>query len=296
MSVKSNVIFFFLSFIYLFFLSSALVYAGNPPDASNSSLTATEVPADGATQSTITVVLEDSSGTPLAGDTVQLSNSTDSTLAFATSSATLDSSGSAIFTATSTTAGTDSIDVTDTTTNTLLSALGQIIFDPLPTATPAPTSVPSSAPSTSPAPTSTSCTNTPPATAPTLYQINSVSGSATLYFAPPSSGFDGFTISYGLDSNADSYNVSFSQGPTSGAIMYTVNDLTPDTTYYFEVRANNGCAPGPWSSILSSNSSGGTTDTSGTSTPVTGSSDMLYLGLTSLIMSAVGFGVFAKFN
>src|SRR5215469_13830041 len=76
------------------------------------------------------------------------------------------------------------------------------------------------------------CTNTVPTSAPNLYQVtSSASSSATLYFAPPSSGFTGFTISYGLDNTASAYNVSFSQGPTSGAVTYTVNALTPNTTY-----------------------------------------------------------------
>jgi Bacterial Ig-like domain (group 1) len=143
---------FLISFISLAFFSSSFVYAGNPPDQSMSSFIATEVPADGTTQSTIIITLKDSLGNPLSGDTIDIANSTDSTLVLSSSSATLDATGSATFTATSTTAGTDSVDVTDTSTSTTLSALGNIIFDPVtsptvsPTDTPFPTPAPTSVP------------------------------------------------------------------------------------------------------------------------------------------------------
>ncbi|MGI0059049.1 MAG: hypothetical protein ACREBJ_04705 [Nitrosotalea sp.] len=44
--------------------------------------------------------------------------------------------------------------------------------------------------------------------------------------------------------------MSFKQGTSSAAITYTVNALTLNQTYYFRVRANNGCAPGNWSRVL----------------------------------------------
>jgi hypothetical protein len=262
-----------LSFITLIFsisLSVPLAYAANPPDAAHSSLTATEVAADGSTTSTVTVTLQDSSGTPLAGDTVQLANTTDSSLKISPSSATLDASGSATFTATSTTAGTDAIDVTDTTTSTTLSALGHIIFDPTPIS-----SVPASCSSTTP-------------DAPNLYQVVAVKDTATIYIAPPSSTFDGFTISYGLDSNADTYNATFSQGSTGSAVKYTINSLTPNTKYYFKVRTNNGCANSAWSNVMSSSNN--------TTPPTTGPTNVLYFGLAAALISICGFGVFLKYK
>jgi len=265
--IKINKFLALVSIIIFGLFSSSIVYAGNPPDASHSSLTATEVPADG-TQSTITVTLADSSGTPLAGDTVKLSNTSDKTIVFSPANATLDASGSATFSAASSAPGTDPIDVIDTTTNTTLTALGQVIFDP--SATPA----------------SPQCSSVAPTDAPNLYQVVAVKDTATLYFAPPTSSFDGITISYGLDSNADTYNTTFSQGNTGAAIKNTVGSLTPNTKYYFKVRANNGCATGPWSTVLS---------TSGNSTPpVTGPAELFYFGLAALILSFGGFGVYLK--
>jgi hypothetical protein len=272
MSIKLYRIFFVISLIFLLTFSVPFAYAASPPDAAHSSLTADEVPADGTTTSNIIVTLQDSSGNPLEGDTVQLSNSSDSSIKFSPSSATLDASGSATFTAVSNNPGTDPINVTDTTTSTTLTALGQVVFDVPPT----------------PASPSTTCSAVAPVEAPNLYQVVAVNNSATVYFSPPSSSYDGFTISYGKDSNADAYNATLSEGTTTGAIKYTVNSLTPDTKYYFKVRANNGCANGPWSSVLSS---------SGNSTPpTTGPSNIMYFGLAAALMSFGGFGVFLKFK
>jgi Bacterial Ig-like domain (group 1) len=156
MPKKINTAALLFAFLVMVLFSTTVAFAGNPPDQANSSFTATEVPADGTTQSTIIVILKDSLGDPLEGDTIQIANSTDSTIVFASDSATLDATGSATFTATSTTAGTDPIDVTDTSTSTTLSALGNVIFDPAtspseaPSDTPEPTSIPSATPTSSP--------------------------------------------------------------------------------------------------------------------------------------------------
>jgi len=254
-----------LSVIFLS-LSPTTAYAGNPPDAAHSSLSATEVPAGGS-QSTVTVTLQDSSGTPLAGDVVKLSDTADSTIVFSPATATLDASGSATFSAASSQAGTDSIDVIDTTTNTTLNALGHIIFDAAPT------------------PASPQCSSTAPTSAPNIYQVVAANSTATIYLSPPSSSFDGFTVSYGLDANADTYNATFSQGNTGAAVKYTINSLTPNTKYYFKVRANNGCATGPWSNVMSS--------TGQSSLPITGSMDFVYLGLGALLLIFGGLRIYA---
>ena len=73
MGIKINTSLALVSIILLSLFSTSISYAGNSPNAAHSSFTATEVPANG-TQSTITITLRDSSGTPIAGDTVKLSN------------------------------------------------------------------------------------------------------------------------------------------------------------------------------------------------------------------------------
>lgn len=100
------------------------------------------------------------------------------------------------------------------------------------------------------------CTNSAPDYAPNLYSVSMSSSSATLYFVQPPTVFDGYIISYGLTQSADAYSVKFNMGSTTGAIKYTVNDLFPKTNYFFKVRANNGCATGPWSTTISTNIAG----------------------------------------
>lgn len=100
------------------------------------------------------------------------------------------------------------------------------------------------------------CTDAVPTDAPNLYQVNASSSSATLYFAQPASQFDAYSISYGLTQSADAYSVTFNMGRLDGAVKYTVNDIFPKTNYFFKVRANNGCASGPWSNTLGTNIKG----------------------------------------
>ena len=159
-----------------------------------------------------------------------------------------------------------------------------------------------------PTPTPGPCTDTAPTDAPNLYQITPASDSATLYFAPPGTTYTGFIISYGLDSNADTYNATMSQGASSGAITYTVNALTPNSKYFFKVQAINNCATGPWSTVLntttgsggsSSTSSGGSSGSSsntGPQPPVTGSMDAVYLAIAAGLMIFGGLRFYTKFK
>jgi hypothetical protein len=240
---------FFIILLTSFFLFFPKSVFANAPDAGHSSLTSTEVAADGSATSTVTVTLQDSSATPLVGDTVTLSLPTDGTAVVNPSSNVLDAGGQATFTVTSTTPGTDSVSVMDTTQVATLSALGTIIFDPVPTS-----SNTSAVQQTGGG--SSTCADQAPADAPGLFQVDRNQNSATLYFAQPTSQFDGYTISYGLNSSANDYSVSFSEGVLDGAVKYTISDLNVDTTYYFKVRATKGCAAGPWSTVLLVSQSG----------------------------------------
>jgi hypothetical protein len=97
------------------------------------------------------------------------------------------------------------------------------------------------------------CTDTAPSDAPNLYSVSMASSSATLYWVQPESQFDGYVISYGLTPGADAYTTTFEMGRSDGAVNYTVNELFPQTNYFFKVLATNGCAPGPWSNTVSTN-------------------------------------------
>jgi len=92
------------------------------------------------------------------------------------------------------------------------------------------------------------CDDNPPAGIPDLFQTNVSDTRATVYFTPT-----------GPDSQ---YFVSFSTLPLAeehGALVrlgregvqnFTVNYLIPGKVWYFKVRAQNGCMPGKWSSIM----------------------------------------------
>jgi len=265
-----STVFIILGFIVGGILLTQPVFAGNPPDAANSSLVGNNVPADGTTQSTITITLHDSSDVPLSGDTVSLSAPGDSTAVFSPASTTLDASGIATFSATSTQVGTDAITVTDTTTSTTLTALGNVTFDPVPTTASIATGPPA-------------CNDTTPAAAPSLYQVVAHETSADLYIAPPNTVYDGFTISYGLSAEAIDYSLHVNQGAVGSAIKYTINDLTKNTVYFFKVRATNGCASGPWSGVVSSQNSSNLK-----TLPATGPGSLMLIGVFGSLVTIVG--------
>ncbi len=237
-----------------------IAFAGNPPDAAHSSLTATQVTANGTSDSFITVTLQDSGSTPLAGDTVSITSPSDGSAVISPAQATLDGSGQATFTMTSTNSGTHAITVRDETTGTDLVALGNVIFDAVVSQPSNNTGAPA-------------CGMPAPEGVPDLYQVTAGKTSDTIYFAPPNTFYDGFIVSYGLTASASDYTAQFTQPPTNGAIKYTVNSLIPKAIYYFKVRAVHGCANGSWSNVRSSQ------DVTGlTKLPATGPNNILLLG------------------
>ncbi len=92
------------------------------------------------------------------------------------------------------------------------------------------------------------CANSKPTAVTDLFQINVNKTSAQLYFTPVSDA-DNYFISFATTANAEEHgtNVYLAR---EGIQNFKVNLLKPNTTYYFKVRANNGCMPGDWSQIL----------------------------------------------
>lgn len=95
------------------------------------------------------------------------------------------------------------------------------------------------------------CSATPPYDKPNLFQINSRSNSATLYFTPIRDNISYYFIAYGYTPGDIRFGTSFNMGSYDGVIDYTVNMLNPGETYYFKVRGGNGCATGEWGNTLS---------------------------------------------
>ena len=115
---------------------------------------------------------------------------------------------------------------------------------PPPSATPSPGGGTVSGAST----TSETCDDAKPSSAPVLsisaIGLNSVVLSWTLAGDPVSY----YLVAYGLTSSADQYGNPNVGG--QGTTTYTVEGLSGNTTYYFKVRAGNGCTPGDFSNIV----------------------------------------------
>ncbi len=99
------------------------------------------------------------------------------------------------------------------------------------------------------------CNDTKPGSAPTLTSVVAGVNSVTLFWTTASDPVTYYLVTYGASSGAQTYgnpNVG-GQGTTS----YTVSGLSGGTTYYFKVRAGNGCMPGDYSNELSAAPLGG---------------------------------------
>lgn len=130
------------------------------------------------------------------------------------------------------------------------------------------------------------CSLTAPADAPNLYSVSMSSSSATLYWVQPTSFFDSYTVSYGLTPSADAYSSILNMGKIDGAVKYTVNDLFPNTNYYFKVLASNGCATGPWSETISTNLKGaGNLPETGPNVAILG------IGIGGIALTLIGIAV-----
>jgi hypothetical protein len=83
---------------------------------------------------------------------------------------------------------------------------------------------------------------------PQIIAIQAISStSVRLFFTPASGEFDSYVLAYGPDPGQTRFGVVRFGDRQSREIE--VNYLEPGVTYYFQVRGQYGCAPGPWSSI-----------------------------------------------
>jgi LysM repeat protein len=121
----------------------------------------------------------------------------------------------------------------------------------VPTPTPTPTLIQSNSTNqnntiSNPSSSAPTCGDTSPTGTPDLFQIDTTTDQATLYFAPISSSTTYYFISYGLTPGDERYGIMIPQGPSSGVLSYTLNYLSANTTYYIRMRGGNGCMPGKW--------------------------------------------------
>ncbi|MEK7177441.1 MAG: fibronectin type III domain-containing protein, partial [Patescibacteria group bacterium] len=107
------------------------------------------------------------------------------------------------------------------------------------------------------APTTPGCSNQSPDHSPDLFQIDTSKSNAKLFFTPVNNAVDYYYIAYGFTEGDERFGVKFDKGYYDGVIDYTVNELAPNTSYYFRVRAGNGCATGAWSNWMLAKTDGG---------------------------------------
>jgi hypothetical protein len=93
------------------------------------------------------------------------------------------------------------------------------------------------------------CTDQAPSNAPNLFQIDTTADTATLYFAPATETSD-YYVSFSENEAAEEHGAELSLD-YDGVQQFTVEQLNPNTTYYFKVRGQNGCMPGEWSQVVS---------------------------------------------
>ena len=131
---------------------------------------------------------------------------------------------------------------------------GTSVYSPTSTPTPAATSS-SSNPSVSSSSPSSVCNDEISRSAPDLFEIRTDNQSATLFFAPPPRPYSSFYIAYSRKSDSWEYGVEYNQGYSGGVLSYKINLLQPNTQYRFSLRAGNGCTTGPWSRIITAQTS-----------------------------------------
>lgn len=127
-------------------------------------------------------------------------------------------------------------------------------------------------------------------TTPNIYQVTRVGSQATLYFAPVSDQVQSYSLIYGLQPEDERYSSTINQGPSSGAISYTVNNLEPGVEYFYKIRGDTSCTSSPWSSWVGDQTT--VKGASDSAIPVTGATIPLAMAVLPFFMILGGFGIF----
>jgi len=258
-------------FLLLSLFSSGRVFA-NDADIGNSSISVSQgsIPADGSTTSIISVIARDSNSNVLPGDRITVNSSGDSGLVINGGSigadngtVTTDSNGSANFTVSSNNSSptTDTFTIISNDPDTITLGTATVTF-----------TSPSSA---TPTPTPGSCADTPPGSTPTLTSaVATGDDQITLTWTDATDPVSYYLLAYGTSAGQYIYGNPNIGG--QGTINYVVGSLAKGSTYYFAIKAVNGCNSGSFSNEISATTTGGVVQD--TSTPAQSSSDNISSG------------------
>lgn len=233
----------FVFFILVSLVSPTPVYANNNADPVNSSISTstTSLPADGATTATISVTAKDSLKNPLAGDHITLAGTPATGLIINGGSegagqhtGAADANGRVNFTVKSRniSPGTVTFTATDASSQPTMT-IGSVWI----------TFTPSSIAADS------SCKDGTPNGAPMLQSATTTGpNQITLTWTEVGDPVSYYLVAYGTSSKEYAYGNPNVGG--KGTTTYTVEGLARGVTYYFVVRAGNGCKPGSFSNEL----------------------------------------------
>jgi adhesin/invasin len=253
--IKSKLFVFICTIFFSSILFVSPVFASANTNNSTLSVSSSSIPADGSTTTAISVTVKDDSNNPISGDTVTLTSTGDTGLVINggnvgadNATATTDSNGNVTFTVSSNNPnpGTDTFTAADTSDNPSV-PLGSNSNVTITFKTPG------------------SCTDGAPGSTPQLTSaVANGTNQITLTWTDANSPVSYYLLAYGITSGQYIYgnpNVG-GQGTTS----YTVGNLAKGTTYYFAVKAVNGCNPGSFSNEISGTTAGGVVVAPATST------------------------------
>jgi len=100
------------------------------------------------------------------------------------------------------------------------------------------------------------CGDWKPMSIPNLFQIDTSTDSAVLYFTPVTDHLTYYYVAFGHKQGDWQYGGQFNSSQKIGVVSIPINYLSPNTTYYFQVRGGNGCATGDWSNSLMAKTDG----------------------------------------
>ncbi|MCL4360183.1 fibronectin type III domain-containing protein [Patescibacteria group bacterium] len=99
------------------------------------------------------------------------------------------------------------------------------------------------------------CNDAKPGSAPTLTSATGGTNSVGLTWTESSGPISYYLITYGTSPGAQIWGNTDIGG--KGTTQYTIQGLSGGTTYYFKLRAGNGCMPGDYSNEVSATPGGG---------------------------------------